>query len=129
MPDPTDETSDGTSGLVDDLAAVLEDTGVHVEELIEELLEAVDLAETIAAALQACEGGEVDADAAARAQAARATPAGVRPGLPAVCETHSTRGARASGVDRTALEQLQRTVELAAVALEAAETVEVAETT
>ncbi|MFI5627570.1 hypothetical protein ACIA03_29205 [Nocardioides sp. NPDC051685] len=57
MPDPTDETSAETSGLVDDLATVLEDTGVRVEELIEELLEAVDLAETIAAALQ---GGERD---------------------------------------------------------------------
>lgn len=77
MPDPTDETS----GLVDDLATVLEDTGVHVEELIEELLEAVDLAETIAAALQDGErdqmGDEVDGYAAARAQAARATSAGL----------------------------------------------------
>ena len=77
MPDPTDETSAETSGLVDDLATVLEDTGVRVEELIEELLEAVDLAETIAAALQEGERGEVDACAAARAQAARATSAGL----------------------------------------------------
>ena len=73
MPDPTEETS----GLVDDLATVLEDTGVRVEELIEELLEAVEVAESIAAALQDDERGEADADAAARAQAARATSAGL----------------------------------------------------
>ncbi|MFD4328325.1 hypothetical protein ACFWQC_27075 [Nocardioides sp. NPDC058538] len=77
MPDTTDQTSEETSGLVDDLATVLEETGVHVEELIEELLEAVDLAETIAAALQHGEPGEVDAYAATRAQAARAISAGL----------------------------------------------------
>ncbi|MGH3976225.1 MAG: hypothetical protein ACRDS9_23310 [Pseudonocardiaceae bacterium] len=71
MPDTTDETS----GLVDDLAIVLEDTGVRVEELIEALLEAVASAETIAAALQEGERGEVDAYAAARA--ARAISAGL----------------------------------------------------
>lgn len=55
MPDPADETS----GMVDDLATVLEETGVHVEELIEELLEAVDLAESVAAPLQDGERDEV----------------------------------------------------------------------
>lgn len=77
MPDATDETSEEASGLVDDLAAVLEDTGVRVEELIEELLEAVELAETIATALNDEEHDQVDVYVADRAQAARATSAGL----------------------------------------------------